>query len=172
MLVLACRESPRSSRAPILPSVTTRKVGTGSVFQLANGRWVAQVSIGGRGQRRYRRRLASSQEDAEGLLAGMDKPARPTPEDRFWAFVEKSDGCWLWTGKKDHNGYGQITIRPGVIIQAHRFSYELATGKHPGRLYVCHHCDVKACVRPEHLFAGTQADNMGDWKAKQKAPVP
>jgi HNH endonuclease len=86
--------------------------------------------------------------------------------DRFWSYVSKAEGCWLWTGGKSGDGYGAFYVdeeRP--IIRAHVFSFELAHGYRP-KAHVCHHCDVPACVRPDHLFEGSQADNMRD-KAKK-----
>ena len=85
---------------------------------------------------------------------------RVVPE-KFWARVTKSDGCWLWQGPVDRWGYGRTSNR-----LAHRIAWELSTGESPGSLFVCHHCDTPACVRPEHLFLGTHSDNMRDKMSK------
>lgn len=72
--------------------------------------------------------------------------------------------CWIWTGGiRGDPGYGVIT-RTGE--KAHRFSYSVHVGEIPEGLYVCHKCDCRICVRPDHLFVGTQTDNMRDMKSK------
>ena len=86
----------------------------------------------------------------------------------FWAKVRKTRTCWLWTGWMN-KGYGLISRRAvtgeGYTL-VHRYSWMLTRGRIPKGLYVCHHCDVKNCVRPSHLFLGTQKDNMADMKRK------
>lgn len=83
------------------------------------------------------------------------------PIPRFWARVQKSDGCWLWTGCVTAQGYGEMSVN-GHPTTMHRYSYELHHGPIPKGLFVCHTCDVKRCVRPDHLYAGTVADNARD----------
>lgn len=77
--------------------------------------------------------------------------------DSFWEKVDKTDGCWLWVAGKDSGGYGIYRKRP-----AHRVSYVLAYGSIPDGHIICHTCDHRGCVRPEHLYAGTDADNARD----------
>lgn len=89
----------------------------------------------------------------------------PTVE-RFWRFVDKSKACWIWTGSKTSAGYGKIWDNRTEL--AHRFSYKLAFGPIPKGLYVCHHCDNPSCVNPEHLFIGTNSDNLRDLVNKGK----
>lgn len=69
--------------------------------------------------------------------------------------------CIEFTGYKDRNGYGQVTIK-GITQYAHRASYEAAVGPIPVGLKLRHTCDNPACIRPSHLVVGTQADNMRD----------
>lgn len=98
-------------------------------------------------------------------------PRKPL-EERFWGKVQKSEtGCWLWIGHKTKLGYGIFADHEPSrwrIHFAHRISYRLTVGEIPNGLFICHHCDVPACVRPDHLFLGTQADNMADMRRKGK----
>lgn len=84
---------------------------------------------------------------------------------RFWAKVEKSDGCWLWRGARTGKGYGNVK-RNGRWYGAHKYAYELEHGPVPDGMELCHHCDTPACVRPSHLFVGTHIDNVRDMMAK------
>ena len=70
-------------------------------------------------------------------------------------------GCWIWTGHATPGGYGVIS-HDGKQQYAHRVSFEFHIGKKPGELNVCHRCDVPSCVNPDHLFLGTQSDNVKD----------
>jgi len=84
---------------------------------------------------------------------------------RFWAKVEKSDGCWEWAGARMPWGYGNFTAN-GRTIGAHRFSYEAFVGDLKPGMFVCHRCDNPRCVRPSHLFLGTCKDNVDDMLRK------
>ncbi len=92
-----------------------------------------------------------------------------TVAERFWAKVRKGEGCWLWVGAKQHNGYGYLHSGGHSIrkpLRAHRVSWELHNGPIPDGLRVLHSCDTPCCVNPAHLFLGTQSDNMKDCAAK------
>lgn len=105
---------------------------------------------------------------AKGRKRGAGQNAHVPLEQRFWARVQKSEGCWLWTGAFDGVGYGKLNHQ-GCRWGAHRMAYALSKGAIPGGMLVCHHCDVRACCRPEHLFLGTYADNAGDCVKKGRA---
>lgn len=74
---------------------------------------------------------------------------------------EPMSGCWLWTGFEHHNGYGGLMIK-NVTVLAHRLSWQIHNGPIPKGLCVCHKCDTPFCVNPDHLFLGTNKDNIHD----------
>jgi len=88
--------------------------------------------------------------------------------DRFWKRVKKSEGCWIWTGSLDGQGYGQVKVERRNM-KATRVAYELAYGPSDRSLFMCHHCDNPACVRPEHLYPGTRKQNMLDMHLRRRS---
>lgn len=83
--------------------------------------------------------------------------------------VTTPEGCHLWTASRCRGGYGNFGADTQGVrrhMKAHRFAWEIAHGPIPEGMDVCHHCDVPACVRVEHLFLGTHADNMADMMNK------
>lgn len=96
-----------------------------------------------------------------------------TVEERFWSKVNKSSlatACWLWIASTDSNGYG-VSHNSLKVVKAHRHSWELHNGPIPKGMCVLHHCDNPPCIRPDHLFLGTHADNALDKvkKGRQRA---
>jgi hypothetical protein len=88
---------------------------------------------------------------------------------RFWAKVSKTDDCWNWIGAIGETGYGNFGIGYRTY-RAHRLSYEMHYGPIPSGMLVCHKCDNRKCVRPDHLFIGTHKDNMTDCSEKGRLP--
>ena len=95
----------------------------------------------------------------------------PSREERFWAKVEKTDWCWIWTGARSQFGYGNLTTN-GKQENAHRVSWEIHFGPIPDGMRVLHACDNPPCVRPFHLFLGTQKDNNRDRETKGRGNHP
>jgi len=91
---------------------------------------------------------------------------------RFFDKVDKTNNCWVWTaGSRGKTGYGAIKIN-GKVVDAHRLSYELHSGEIPIGMYVCHTCDNRKCVNPEHLFLGSPKDNWQDAFNKGRIVTP
>lgn len=82
----------------------------------------------------------------------------------------KPSSCWLWGGPRSENGYGVIEVR-GTIYRVHRVVYEYCVADIPEGLIVLHSCDNPPCCNPEHLRAGTHADNSADCLARGRNPA-
>lgn len=108
-------------------------------------------------------------------------PSKYTPEQRIDAFWNKVDlsnvdsefACLEWTASRNQKGYG-LLANTGKWQSAHRVAWAYAFGEIPLGLWVLHHCDNPSCVNPNHLFLGTNQDNVDDKisKGRQKNPIP
>jgi hypothetical protein len=97
----------------------------------------------------------------------------PLPNhERFWPKIHKTDGCWIWQAQLNNKGYGCFTYysqkrkRRSSSMYAHRLAWILTNGPIPKGQNVLHKCDTPACVNPDHLFLGTQRDNVRDCISK------
>lgn len=93
--------------------------------------------------------------------------------ERFMSKVKffDKDKCWEWNGYLRKDGYANFWIKNSVYL-AHRISYFMANGTIPKKMCVCHSCDNRRCVNPEHLWIGTQKDNMRDCANKGRIVNP
>ena len=106
------------------------------------------------------------------MTPGVKGGVKLSVAERFWSKVRRTDGCWLWTASVSKaGGYGLLRVN-GATRTTHRISWEIAYGPIPVGLSVLHRCDVPACVRPSHLFLGTQQDNLRDMHSKGRGRGP
>ena len=102
-------------------------------------------------------------------MKAVGRPPKPLI-DRFTSkFIPVPEsGCWLWAGASDLDGYGFIKRKDGKQLRAHRVAYEHFNGEIPEGYYVLHKCDVPCCVNPNHLWVGTNQENMDDKVSKDR----
>lgn len=102
------------------------------------------------------------------------RPPWPNPIERIESRIERIPiaGCWIFMGSGT-DSYGNLRMHGAMgYMSAHRFSYLAYRGPIPEGLCVLHRCDVRRCVNPEHLFLGTQKENLQDMSRKGRAPNP
>lgn len=121
-------------------------------------------------KRRNRQCSVACGHEARRRVLGYRAPTGPVATRRRHTFAEnvtETETCSLWHGPVNNQGYGKL-IHPvaGKPIYAHRYAWELAHGPIPAGMFVCHTCDVRNCVRVDHLFLGTNRENILDAKAK------
>lgn len=100
-----------------------------------------------------------------------DMVKQKSVQDRFMDKVmpEPNTGCWIWTAGTNIKGYGTFGIgQRRMSSTSHRVSYEMFVGEIPENMHVLHHCDNTFCVNPDHLWLGTNLDNMKDRSKKNR----
>ena len=120
--------------------------------------WIAQYRDldGANHVKRFR-----TKEEAE-MHLDIYAPIKNTSSiEYFWAQMDRSGDCWLWSHSKTRSGYGRVHWN-GKVHPAHRVAYELAKGTIPEGYYVCHACDTPLCCNPDHLWVGTPQENTLD----------
>lgn len=102
------------------------------------------------------------------IMPSGEKTKSVSIEVRFQnRLVQMPNGCIEWTGSRSERGYGQISVHGGDrMVRTHRLAWTLAYGEIPEGMNVCHSCDNPPCCNIEHLWLGTQADNVADMVAK------
>lgn len=157
------------------PKGLTRGHVMNTLFLLGFGADASQVAewIGTSRQMVWRISTGKSWQELTGIGAPREKKekVRRTLLEEWESRVERepNSGCWLWTGNTRPDGYGLICV-DGRLERAHRVGYELFKGP-LGKLDALHKCDNPPCVNPDHLFAGTDLDNVRDMDAKGRRVV-
>lgn len=144
----------------------------GAHFDKQRRKWLATCSLQPEGKRTVIGYFPTREEAeaAHAAFAATHRTGRRTAEDRFWRKVRLGLGCWEWLGAPASTGYGHLDYE-GRRMGAHRFSWTLHNGPIPDGLSVLHHCDNRLCVNPDHLYLGTQADNMRDVAERQRGTL-
>lgn len=95
-----------------------------------------------------------------------------TPEEYLNQRLDKTEGCWIFTGGKDKDGYGQVhaskVAKDLGVTRAHQLAYAAWKGEITKGLFVCHTCDNPSCCNPDHLFLGTALENNQDMWSKDR----
>lgn len=98
----------------------------------------------------------------------LTKHAKSYAQYRLLSNASIVDGCWVWSGATNNDGYGVVSLN-GKMWMTHRLAYVAWRRPIKDGLLVCHSCDNPACINPEHLWTGTHSDNSLDMVAKGRS---
>lgn len=148
----------QSRERPPLHAATPARAGTGVRLLDALPR-----------QRRQRRQLSPAAHFNRVTTGATMSRTAVTIETRLWPKIAKAgpDECWIWTASRNATGYGTIQAEGGLRpLLSHRVVYELTCGPIPAGMNVLHRCDNPACCNPDHLWLGSQIENIADMNIK------
>lgn len=120
----------------------------------------AACSVEGCSSRSWGKGLCQRHYTRQRRSGSTDDPVEATPLERWESMVDKTDTCWLWTGRVTVAGYGQFSAPGRRSVHAHRWGYEQLVGQIDEGLSIDHLCRVRACVNPAHLEPVTTQINV------------
>lgn len=100
---------------------------------------------------------------------GYNAKLKPSAVNSLFSHcIKQPNGCWEWNLNIREDGYGGVVARDGKKSLAHREAWKITHGEIPSKMEICHRCDNRKCINPDHLFMGTHTDNMRDMRQKER----